>query len=83
MLEPITAGLFRLYTPFFGIPLNLYVIGGKQVVLIDSGIATTPEEFVIPALEAAQLTPELLICTHQVEDGSRSHGAPSLVARQR
>jgi glyoxylase-like metal-dependent hydrolase (beta-lactamase superfamily II) len=64
MLEPITAGLFRLYTPFFGIPLYLYVISGEQAVLIDSGIATTPEEFVIPALDAAQLTPGLLICTH-------------------
>jgi len=64
MLEPITEGLHKLYTPFFGIPLYLYVISGKQVALVDSGISTTPEEFVFPALEDAHLTPDLLICTH-------------------
>jgi glyoxylase-like metal-dependent hydrolase (beta-lactamase superfamily II) len=64
MLVPLQDNLYRLDTPFGGLPLSLYVITGSQTVLIDSGIATTPAEFIFPALDAAGLTPDLLICTH-------------------
>ncbi len=64
MLIPLQDDLYRLDTPFDGLPLSLYVITGNQTVLIDSGIVTTPEQFIFPALEAAGLTPDLLICTH-------------------
>lgn len=64
MLIPIHDHLYRLDTPFAGLPLSLYVITGDQTVLIDSGISTTPDEFIFPALDAAGLTPDLLICTH-------------------
>ncbi len=64
MLVPLQDHLYRLDTPFLGVALALYVITGDQTVLIDSGIVTTPDEFIIPALEEAGLTPDLLICTH-------------------
>jgi glyoxylase-like metal-dependent hydrolase (beta-lactamase superfamily II) len=64
MLIPLEDHLYQLDTPFSGLPLSLYVITGDQTVLIDSGIASTPEEFIFPALDAAGLTPDLLICTH-------------------
>ncbi|MCC6801359.1 MAG: MBL fold metallo-hydrolase, partial [Anaerolineae bacterium] len=64
MLIPLADNLYRLDTPFGGLPLSLYVITGEQTVLIESGISTTPEEFIFPALDAAGLMPDLLICTH-------------------
>ena len=64
MLIPLRDDLYRLDTPFAGLPLSLYVITGRQTVLIDSGISSTPAEFVFPALDAAGLTPDLLVCTH-------------------
>jgi glyoxylase-like metal-dependent hydrolase (beta-lactamase superfamily II) len=64
MLIALQDDLYRLDTPFGGLPLSLYVITGEQTVLIDSGIATTPQEFIFPALDAAGLSPNLLICTH-------------------
>lgn len=64
ILVPLRDDLYRLDTPFSGLPLSLYVITGRQTVLIDSGISTTPAEFILPALDAARLMPDLLICTH-------------------
>ena len=64
MLVPLQDHLYRLDAPFLGLPLSLYVITGEQTVLIDSGISTTPEDFIFPALDAAGLSPDLLICTH-------------------
>lgn len=64
-LKPIRENLYQLDTPFFGVPLTLYVItGGDRTVLIDSGINTTPDEFIIPALEKANIKPDLLVNTH-------------------
>jgi len=79
MLIPLQDHLYRLDTPFSGLPLSLYVITGEQTILIDSGIATTPEEFIFPALEAAGLSPDLLICTH----GHVDHFGGNSVLRQR
>src|SRR5215468_12705755 len=54
-----------LPAPFFGIDLFLYVLcSDGQVALVDSGINTTPDEYIFPALDGAQLHPNLLICTH-------------------
>ena len=79
MLIPLQDHLYRLDTPFLGVPLSLYVITGEQTVLIDSGISTTPEEFIFPALDAAGLTPDLLICTH----GHVDHFGGNAALRQR
>ncbi len=79
MLIPLEDDLYRLDTPFSGLPLSLYVITGEQTVLIDSGISTTPEEFIFPALDAAGLTPDLLICTH----GHVDHFGGNSALRQR
>jgi glyoxylase-like metal-dependent hydrolase (beta-lactamase superfamily II) len=64
MLRPIDDHIYELFTPFLGLPLSLYVLTGSQTVLIDSGISTTPTEYIFPAFEAAGLIPDLLICTH-------------------
>ena len=38
--------------PFMGVPLMLYVIdGGGELALVDSGIASTPDAFVLPFFE--------------------------------
>jgi glyoxylase-like metal-dependent hydrolase (beta-lactamase superfamily II) len=64
-LVPIIDNLYMIDAPFFGVPLYLYVItGGDQVALIDSGINTTPDQFIFPALRKAGLKPDLLINTH-------------------
>lgn len=79
MLVPLRDNLYRLDTPFLGLPLSLYVVTGRQTVLIDSGICTTPAEFIIPAFEAAGLTPDLLVCTH----GHVDHFGGNAVLRAR
>jgi len=79
MLIRLQDDLYQLDTPFSGLPLYLYVITGEQTVLIDSGILTTPDEYIFPALQAAGLTPDLLICTH----GHVDHFGGNSVLRQR
>jgi glyoxylase-like metal-dependent hydrolase (beta-lactamase superfamily II) len=79
MLIPLEEHLYRLDTPFDGLPLSLYLITGAQTVLIDSGIVTTPEQFILPALDEAGLTPDLLICTH----GHVDHFGGNSVLRER
>ena len=79
MLTPLADNLYRLDTPFLGVSLSLYVITGDQTVLIDSGIAAPPGEFIFPALEAAGLTPDWLICTH----GHVDHFGGNSVLRER
>jgi glyoxylase-like metal-dependent hydrolase (beta-lactamase superfamily II) len=64
-LKQLTDHISILPAPFFGIDLFLYVLcSDGQVALIDSGINTTPDEHIFPALADAQLQPGLLICTH-------------------
>ena len=46
LLILLVDNLYRLDTPFSGLPLSLYAIKGDQPVLIDSSISTTPEEFI-------------------------------------
>ena len=60
----IREGLFALEAPFDGVPLTLYLIVGDRVVLIDSGISSTPDTYILPALEQLKLKPDLLINTH-------------------
>ncbi len=79
MLIQLIDNLYRLDTPFGGLPLSLYVITGDQTVLVDSGISTTPEEFIFPAMQAAGLIPDLLICTH----GHVDHFGGNSTLRQR
>lgn len=65
MLQPVTEHVYVLPAPFFGIDLFLYVIcRSAEAVLIDSGINTTPQEYVIPAFQQAGFEPSLLVCTH-------------------
>ncbi|MFI2856478.1 MBL fold metallo-hydrolase [Paenibacillus sp. JSM ZJ436] len=50
-----------------GSALNLYVLEGEKLVLIDSGMATTPKQYIFPYLYARNRTPEdlsALVITH-------------------
>lgn len=61
----VAEGVWMLETPFGGVPLMLYVIdGGSEVALVDSGINTTPDDYVLPFFEAVGRKPDLLVNTH-------------------
>jgi len=61
----VADGIWMLDAPFMGVPLMLYVIdGGSEMALVDSGIATTPDDFVLPFFKAIGRTPGLLVNTH-------------------
>src|SRR5258708_32576654 len=64
-MQQITEHLYVLPAPFLGVDLFLYVVYSReQVVLIDSGINTTPHEYILPAFRQAGIKPALLVCTH-------------------
>ena len=64
-LKPVNDHIYQIDADVFGVPVMAYVItGGEQIVLIDAGINTTPDDFIIPALKAANLVPDLLVNTH-------------------
>jgi len=56
----------------FGVrPLNMILLRGKDVVLVDTGVVGTPSDSVIPYLRSAGLTPRdlsLIIVTHAHAD---------------
>lgn len=56
--------IYMLAVPFAGVDLFLYLVGGDTLALIDSGINTSPEEYIFPALDTAGWTPDYLINTH-------------------
>ncbi|MEM6428862.1 MAG: MBL fold metallo-hydrolase [Deinococcota bacterium] len=56
--------LYSLSAPFDGVPLYIYLIVSEQVVLIDAGINSTPDDYILLALAKLELRPDLLINTH-------------------
>src|SRR5260370_24321602 len=73
-MQQITEHLYVLPAPFLGIDLFLYVVYSReQVVLIDSGINTTPHEYILPAFRQAGINPALLVCTHRHVDPFTLH----------
>ena len=64
-LTLVAPGIWQLDAPFMGVPLMLYLIdGGTKLALVDSGIDTTPEAHILPAIEAFGRRPDILINTH-------------------
>lgn len=61
----VADGIWQLYAPFLGVPLMLYVIdGGTELALVDSGINTTPDAFILPFFSAFGRKPDLLVNSH-------------------
>jgi glyoxylase-like metal-dependent hydrolase (beta-lactamase superfamily II) len=56
--------LYALEVLFLGVPLTLYLIHSHKTILIDAGISSTPEQFILPALAKENLKLDLLINTH-------------------
>lgn len=71
MITEISADVFRLESVFGGRPLYQYVLAGEQCVLVDTGVAGTPHEVVLPALKRLGIGGERLayvIVTHSDYD---------------
>jgi glyoxylase-like metal-dependent hydrolase (beta-lactamase superfamily II) len=67
----LAPGIDIIQTPFGNRPLNLVLITGRQVALIDTGLADTPREAILPALTALGLAARdlsLVIVTHAHAD---------------
>jgi glyoxylase-like metal-dependent hydrolase (beta-lactamase superfamily II) len=54
---PVTAGVTCVESQFDGMPLALYLIEAARAVLIDSGVSSTPEESLLPALDELGAAP--------------------------
>jgi glyoxylase-like metal-dependent hydrolase (beta-lactamase superfamily II) len=79
----IAEGVFAVATPFWGYPLTLYFVrSGDRWAVIDSGIATTPAEFIVPFLaERGGLEAlELVLGTHGHVDHVGGNGALKAMA---
>jgi len=64
-VSEVAEGIWAIDAPFTGVALTVYLIdAGSEIALVDSGIATTPDAFILPVLERAGARPDLLINTH-------------------
>ncbi|HEU4976318.1 MAG TPA: MBL fold metallo-hydrolase [Baekduia sp.] len=69
----VGGGVHAVRADFDGVPLTLYVLEGPggRLALVDSGVASTPERHLLPALAAAgagAADVETLVCTHAHHD---------------
>lgn len=61
----VAPGIRMIETPFDGVPLMLWLIdGGDTLALVDSGIAATPGDYLLPLFAEMGRKPDLLINTH-------------------
>src|SRR2546422_684924 len=59
--------VFQIQSLFGGRNLFQYLFAGANFVLVDTGIATTPEETILPYLDRLKISPErltLVVVTH-------------------
>lgn len=78
-VSEVTEGIYEVPAPFWGFPLSLYFIrNGSRWAIVDTGIAATPSEFVVPFLteQAGGLHGlELALLTHGHVDHVGGNGA--------
>ena len=70
-MSEILPNIHRIDSQFGGRLLTSYVLVGDQALLIDSGLAYTPQEIILPYLEKAQIPAEKirwLVITHASGD---------------
>jgi glyoxylase-like metal-dependent hydrolase (beta-lactamase superfamily II) len=83
MAREVADGVFAVSTPFWGYPLTLYFLrSGDRWAVVDSGIATTPAEFIVPFLagRGGLESLELVLGTHGHVDHIGGNGALKAMA---
>lgn len=71
-------GAFQIQSEYGGRNLFQYLLAGERSVLIDSGIASTPEKAILPYLDRAKIDPSdlsLLVTTHPDMDHQGGNAA--------
>jgi glyoxylase-like metal-dependent hydrolase (beta-lactamase superfamily II) len=79
----VADGIFEADAPFWGFPLSLYFIrSGDRWAVLDTGIATTPEEVIVPFLadRGGLESLELVLGTHGHVDHIGGNGALKAMA---
>lgn len=79
----VADGIFEADAPFWGFPLSLYFIrSGERWAVVDTGIATTPEEVIVPFLadRGGLGSLELVLGTHGHVDHIGGNGALKAIA---
>lgn len=79
-MEEIVPGVYAIETEMGDNCLRLYLLRGEQALLIDSGMAGTPDRVIYPALAAAGLSRQvdLLLVSHADAD---HHGGDAAIRR--
>jgi glyoxylase-like metal-dependent hydrolase (beta-lactamase superfamily II) len=67
-ITEVAPGVHAVPAPFEGVPLTLYLVRGEVTSVIDTGVATTPAEHLLPALAEGGLTLERILHTHAHHD---------------
>lgn len=70
-VKELAADVFAVDAPFEDVSLLVYLIVADKVTVVDSGVATTPEEHLFPALKQLGLSPgdvDMVINTHGHHD---------------
>ena len=60
MIQEVAPGIFRIESVLGPRPFAQYLLHAERSLLVDTGIATTPEEVILPALREAGLLPAAL-----------------------
>ncbi|HVT93019.1 MAG TPA: MBL fold metallo-hydrolase [Bryobacteraceae bacterium] len=71
-------GAFQIQSDFGGRNLFQYLLAGDRLILLDSGIASTPEETILPYLDRTGIDPSrlsMLITTHPDMDHQGGNAA--------
>jgi glyoxylase-like metal-dependent hydrolase (beta-lactamase superfamily II) len=64
-LEAIAPGIHRITAPLGDRTFCAFVLSGStQTVLVDTGVAVTPQESIVPALAVLGLIPDLVVISH-------------------
>jgi glyoxylase-like metal-dependent hydrolase (beta-lactamase superfamily II) len=83
-VREVAEGIFAVPAPFWGFPLSLYFIrSGDRWTVIDTGIATTPEESIVPFLDehaSGVDALDLVLLTHGHVDHIGGNGSVKALA---
>jgi glyoxylase-like metal-dependent hydrolase (beta-lactamase superfamily II) len=74
----VAPGIHRIEFPFAGRLASCYVLAGDHVLVVDTGIAGTPAEHILPYLARAGIDPErirYLLASHADLDHTGGNGA--------
>ncbi len=80
-MKELLSGVYQIETEMGDNRLCLYLLRGEQTLLVDSGLRSSPEEVIYPALAAAGLPDQIdtLLISHA--DGDHHGGNAAIQAR--